>query len=1233
MDRGLAQDILEYQDWLGFSIRRDRVRLEDNLPHNESLSLGVCHRFYGKEEELKEAIKRGNGILRGLLTLEKNKGDISRRYLYLFYALVGNMYYFKGDFKLSTGYFMKVLDYEREDLTAWVELLFSLRAVGEYDLFEQGIFNLEQVYKGWRESKEKRMGKEVLVKLIMDKQKHVLGKVEITSRCNQNCLFCPVSHTEKDLPFSEIIKRMGELKESGATEVMFSGGEPTLRTDLPQLIKKAYEMGFSEVCIQTNGSGLYDEELLKSYRREGPVKFDISFHTHRKEIFERINGGKDSFDRFLKGVENIRKHKAFAYFTVVISSLNYKELKEQIEFAEENFPDIKHFSFNFVDPNGNALENKWIVPRLSEAEPYMKDAFGHILSKGMTFRIEFVPLCFLDEFEEYASEVRREEDEEWSFSSFVNKNEEVVKRNNNYTKTERCNGCSLFERCPGLNPRYAKIYGTEELKPIRNKKHDGHYIVNINHRCNFNCVFCADTPEDRKNPDYDYEFLINGLIDNKNKFESLIISGGEPTIYPRLIEYIKYAKERCGYKRITLTTNGFLLSDKSFVDELVDAGVDEFIISFLSSDPENYDKISGVKGSFEKVVSAIRNVRREEKRFRANIVIHKLNVNELPDIVTFLAKEGAESIQLSFMNPVGSSIINGKSTIAISYKEVLPFVKKALETAKEIGFNEIYIENFPICIIPDQIKRISDLRKPPLNKEYYNLSKTKVGCCSKCRYGDICDGMWKAYVEQFGEEEIIPIKKSAEEGDNFRKKVYSDLKLFRLAIEKKPNKNNIYDTYSYFLMENIGFKDKMFIYDSWEGFTEKIRLMKAPDLLGLYIHFPFCKSACDYCVYPSTNFKDEEEIDRYIDYLIEEMAFFSPLFNGLVFRSLYIGGGTPSLMSKAQLRKLVNSVHMHFRFDEYGEKAIEFNPNTTTYEKLKVLEEFGFNKLSMGIQSLSQRVLNKNNRCYQTLECVKLAVNDLRKTKIGHLNLDLIIGLRDDTPEEFLMSFEEICKLQPSNISIYPIKTNEEYINTRYGGNLNKFTEFYYPLFDTVVKKMPGIAERYGYYTNSEKPSYVHPFHFVLKNIQRRDVKYEYSNYGTDPHSNLGLGYYAESCINDVMRYTLVDQNHVDGMFLKRFSNDRFSFSYMVFQFLPNYDKVKYITHSTYRDFSISRREYKSRFGIDIIEEFPYAINALSLLNIITIGQDKIIFNTKDEKDLYPYLLFFVGINSKVSKW
>tara|TARA_Y100000310_G_C20659216_1_gene803727 strand:+ start:1006 stop:1896 length:891 start_codon:yes stop_codon:yes gene_type:complete len=287
----------------------------------------------------------------------------------------------------------------------------------------------------------------------------------------------------------------------------------------------------------------------------------------------------------------------------------------------------------------------------------------------------------------------------------------------------------------------------------------GHYIVKINSRCNANCCFCADSREIRSNEDFEHDKLIKDLEKNRKKFDSLIISGGEPTIYKKLFEYIKYAKHRCKYKHITLTTNGFMLAYSNFTDKLIECGVDSFIISFATSDEKMYDAIYKVKGAFRHVDKAISNIKKRNKGIRINSVVHKLNYKNLANTVSYLIDKNVDSIQLSFMNPVGSSMVNGKSAIALPFKEIMPYVKDAFKVAEKLDFDGLFIENIPICVAREFSNKVSDLKKPEENKDYYNYCKTKPEKCNECIHFAVCDGVWEKYLKQFGDEELEPIKK------------------------------------------------------------------------------------------------------------------------------------------------------------------------------------------------------------------------------------------------------------------------------------------------------------------------------------------------------------------------------------------------------------------------------------------------------------------------------------------
>ena len=169
----IIAEIRELESYLGFPIGKKDILLESNEPHDEAFSYNLCQRFYGKNDDLKKAIEIANKILKKLL--QEYKKDNSQVYLKdieRFYSLIGNMYYLLGDFKYAVGYFMKSLSYNKNDISNWVGLLFSLRSIGDFKLFEDGIFNFENLCRAWRDDPGKEMTQKKVIELIKKADEH-----------------------------------------------------------------------------------------------------------------------------------------------------------------------------------------------------------------------------------------------------------------------------------------------------------------------------------------------------------------------------------------------------------------------------------------------------------------------------------------------------------------------------------------------------------------------------------------------------------------------------------------------------------------------------------------------------------------------------------------------------------------------------------------------------------------------------------------------------------------------------------------------------------------------------------------------------------------------------------------------------------------------------------------------------------------------------------------------------
>lgn len=158
----IEKKIWDLEEFIGFSIERKEITLDSNSPHDEFFSYSVCLKFYNDPINLKKAIILNEDIL---ILLSKNDFK-DKRLTALLFSLLGDMYYILGDFTRSLGAFMKSLTYNRVDMTSWVGLMFSLRALDKIDIFEKIMFNLEFFINSWNKSDEKEFNQDILIRLI-----------------------------------------------------------------------------------------------------------------------------------------------------------------------------------------------------------------------------------------------------------------------------------------------------------------------------------------------------------------------------------------------------------------------------------------------------------------------------------------------------------------------------------------------------------------------------------------------------------------------------------------------------------------------------------------------------------------------------------------------------------------------------------------------------------------------------------------------------------------------------------------------------------------------------------------------------------------------------------------------------------------------------------------------------------------------------------------------------------
>ncbi len=185
----------------------------------------------------------------------------------------------------------------------------------------------------------------------------------------------------------------------------------------------------------------------------------------------------------------------------------------------------------------------------------------------------------------------------------------------------------------------------------------------------------------------------------------------------------------------------------------------------------------------------------------------------------------------------------------------------------------------------------------------------------------------------------------------------------------------------------------------------------------LYIHIPFCVRKCLYCDFTSVPY-DEEQADDYVEALCKELALKKHQAGNL--KTLYIGGGTPSLMSDKFFEILFSCLTANFRFASHPEITVEANPGTLSKAKLGILVSLGINRISFGIQSFQDNELKALGRIHTSREAMT-ALEIARKTGLTNISLDLMYGIPGQTIATWRDTLKNAVELAPSHISAYEL--------------------------------------------------------------------------------------------------------------------------------------------------------------------------------------------------------------------
>lgn len=195
--------------------------------------------------------------------------------------------------------------------------------------------------------------------------------------------------------------------------------------------------------------------------------------------------------------------------------------------------------------------------------------------------------------------------------------------------------------------------------------------------------------------------------------------------------------------------------------------------------------------------------------------------------------------------------------------------------------------------------------------------------------------------------------------------------------------------------------------------------------LGIYIHIPFCKSKCYYCDFISYA-NQCNQIELYIQKVLQEMQQYD--INNYNVTTIYIGGGTPSFIDEKYIKQLLEELKRKLTKNEtkfeYIEITIEINPGTITKKKLEQYKKAGVNRISIGLQSTNDILLKQIGRIHNYQKFLE-AYQLVQEYGFENINIDLMIGLPNQTIQDVKQTLEEIQRLNPNHVSVYSLIVEE----------------------------------------------------------------------------------------------------------------------------------------------------------------------------------------------------------------
>lgn len=598
-------------------------------------------------------------------------------------------------------------------------------------------------------------------------------------RCNQNCSYCVARRAEDDLAWVQpaaVRARVDAALGEGAAEVVFTGGEPTMRGDLPSLLAHARDRGARALTVETNAT-LLDDARCAALRDAGLSRAVVNL-SGWGDALDRVTRDAGGFAHTVAGIDALLRAGVRVELKAAVVRSTAPLLPALPAQVRARWPDGDPALLWIAVPERAPDEAELLPPDVAADVVAAVDVAARRVGLALKLSPDaaVTPCAF-------ASPSR--------VAHLFALTEGATPRGDR-RHLALCDGCVARGACQGFSTESLRRSGEPaRVVPIVDERtrrrlalvgtvaqqvarefvqrnlaaHPGggegavtESLVRVYFHCNQACSFCFVSTH---LPPVDDARVREAIVAEARAGHVVTLTGGEPTLHPHLVEYVRLARAHSAHGLgVALQTNAVRLDDAALTDALVDAGVTLVQASLHAAHAALSDAITQAPGTFARTLRGLDNLaRRPEARLVINYVIVRRNVVDLVPFVELVAQRWPRAtINLSFAAR-STDVVPEDGDVMPRYTDALPALGEALQRARALGVAVMGFASMcgmPLCLV-DPRHRPSEGELVAIPEGWDAGEFVRTDACARCDLWGRCYGLRRRYFDAYGASELRPV--------------------------------------------------------------------------------------------------------------------------------------------------------------------------------------------------------------------------------------------------------------------------------------------------------------------------------------------------------------------------------------------------------------------------------------------------------------------------------------------